>query len=170
MENVFFSDVKFFYDKVEILFKQQKERIKELLPDADVQHVGSTAIPGTITKGDLDIQVRVTADVFPDAVKTLTKLYELNDGSIQTDCFRAFKDDTFDPPLGVQLTVIGSEHDIFYKIRDVLLNNPMYRKQYNELKRQYEGKDMDDYRSAKRLFFERLMETPEYIELNKKEI
>ncbi|GIM47305.1 hypothetical protein DNHGIG_28540 [Collibacillus ludicampi] len=76
----------------------------------------------------MDIQVRVTADCFPDAVKTLTKLYELNDGSIQTDCFRAFKDDTLDPPLGVQLTVIGSEHDIFYKIRDVLLNNPMYRK------------------------------------------
>ncbi|WP_053583309.1 GrpB family protein [Lysinibacillus contaminans] len=59
-------------------------------PGADVQHVGSTAVPHSLTKGDLDIQVRVTPELFLKAVQTLSRFYELNDGSVKTDCFRAF--------------------------------------------------------------------------------
>lgn len=99
-----------------------------------MQHVGSTAIPNSITKGDLDIQVRVKANIFPKAVKELAKLYELNEGSVKTETFRAFKDDSTVPPVGVQLTVINSEFDFFWKFRDVLLMNANYRKEYDNLK------------------------------------
>ncbi|AHA58141.1 hypothetical protein M493_09057 [Geobacillus genomosp. 3] len=43
-------------------------------------------------------------------------------------------------PLGVQLTAIDSELDLFWKFRDVLLANDRYRVEYDELKKQHEGK------------------------------
>ncbi|MFE3575677.1 GrpB family protein [Lysinibacillus sp. NPDC059133] len=52
--------------------------MKELLPEADIQHVGSTAIPDSVTKGDLDIQVRVSAEQFSIAVELLSNLYDRN--------------------------------------------------------------------------------------------
>ena len=144
------------------LFTAQYSLIKAILPNADVQHVGSTAIPNSLTKGDLDIQVRVKYDEFQFAVEELSKIYSPNDGSVVTESFRAFKDDTTTPPLGIQLTVINSEFDFFWKFRDVLLSNDSYRQEYDELKREYEGKDMEKYRQAKNTFFEWLKGTPEF--------
>lgn len=81
------------------------------------------------------------------------------------DRFRAFKDDSTVPPLGVQLTVIDSEFDFFWKFRDLLLFNDKYRKEYDDLKRNYQGKEMDEYREAKNVFFQRIMETSEFKKL-----
>ncbi len=144
---------------------RHKALITKVLPEADIQHVGSSAIPNSMTKGDLDLQVRVDAENFPNAVHELSRLYELNEGSTKTQSFRAFKDDSETPPLGVQLTVIDSEFDFFWEIRNVLLSNEKYRKKYDELKRKYEGKDMELYREEKNSFFEKLMETPEFLSL-----
>lgn len=165
MELVNFYEHRFFNDKAHELFLEHREKIKQVVPKADIQHVGSTAIPGTLTKGDLDIQVRVTQEQFQQAVQALSTLYSINDGSVKTETFQAFKDDTTDPPLGVQLTIKDSEFDFFHKFRDVLLMSEEYRRKYDELKSCYEGRDMDRYREAKNEFFEWLMQTPEYKKL-----
>jgi GrpB-like predicted nucleotidyltransferase (UPF0157 family) len=162
IEIVNFSEHSIFHEKAQKLFIKQKALIEAVIPKADVQHVGSTAITYSLTKGDLDIQVRVIPEEFQSAVHTLSKLYSLNDGSTKSESFRAFKDDTTDPPLGVQLTVINSEFDFFWKIRDVLLSNDNYRLKYDKLKKEYEGKDMNDYREAKSAFFEWLIQTPDF--------
>ncbi|BDG47393.1 GrpB family protein [Parageobacillus sp. KH3-4] len=162
MERVHFLEQNHFHEQAEKTFLEQKKKILRLLPEADVQHVGSTAIPNSLTKGDLDIQVRVPAEMFNAAVEKLSTLYAINEGSVQTDYFRAFQDDTFDLPLGVQLTVIDSKLDVFWKFREVLLANDAYRAEYDELKKAYEGKSMEAYREAKQRFFARLMETPEF--------
>ena len=162
IEQVFFSNNNQLYEKAEATFNAHKKIIQELLPDADIQHVGSTAIPNSLTKGDLDIQVRVKQENFSDAVKRLSALYELNEGSVKTDNFRAFKDDSANPSLGVQLTTINSEFDFFWKFREVLLQNGQYRMEYDRLKRAFEGKGMEEYREAKNEFFQKLMETPEF--------
>ncbi|MFU8647065.1 GrpB family protein [Lysinibacillus sp. RSDA_15] len=162
MEKVNFYDSKLFNKNAERIFLIQKNKIKMLLPDVDIQHVGSTAIPNSITKGDLDIQVRVYANEFAKAVELLSNLYEINEESIKTDTFRAFKDDTTSPPLGVQLTVIDADFDFLWKFREVLLANKNYREEYDNLKKGYEGKSMDEYREAKDEFFQGLMETPEF--------
>ncbi|MDM5248534.1 GrpB family protein [Lysinibacillus sp. G4S2] len=83
----------------------------ELLPEADIQHVGSSAIPNSVTKGDLDIQVRVSTEQFSKAVELLSNVYERNEESAKIDTFRAFKVDTSNPPLGIQLTGNDSELD-----------------------------------------------------------
>ncbi|MGM0885208.1 MAG: GrpB family protein [Bacillota bacterium] len=166
MESVNFYEHSIFHEKAQKLFLEQKAIIEVVIPKADVQHVGSTAIPNSLTKGDLDIQVRVKPEEFLTAVHALSKLYFLNDGSISMDSFRAFKDDTTDPPLGVQLTVINTKFDFFWKFRDVLLMNDNYRVRYDELKKDFDGKEMDDYREGKNAFFEWLMETPEFKSLS----
>ncbi|WP_025117628.1 GrpB family protein [Lysinibacillus fusiformis] len=162
MEKVKFYDCELFNEHAEGTFLLQKNRIKMFLPDVDIQHVGSTAIPNSITKGDLDIQVRVFANQFAQAVELLSNLYDINEESIKTDTFRAFKDDTTNPPLGVQLTVIDADFDFLWKFRDILLENKNYREEYDNLKKEYEGKSMDDYREAKDEFFQGLMKTPEF--------
>ncbi|MFA1820177.1 GrpB family protein [Virgibacillus oceani] len=82
-----FNSTSLFKADAEQAFLSQMELIKEYIPEADIQHVGSTAIPNSLTKGDLDIQVRVTAEQFPEAVKALSLLYEINEGSIKTEAF-----------------------------------------------------------------------------------
>lgn len=160
-----------FYNQVglnsdaENAFNTQKERISKLIPGADIQHVGSSAIPNSLSKGDLDIQVRVSSSLFPCAVEKLSKLYELNKGSTKTSEFRAFKDDTTSPPLGIQLTVVDSEFDFFWKFRDFLLQNDKYRFHYDNLKEKFEGKSMNGYREAKDDFFNRIKQTKEYQKL-----
>ncbi|MFC7365413.1 MULTISPECIES: GrpB family protein [Bhargavaea] len=163
MEQVTFFENNFEHAKE--AFLSNKKIISGQLPFADIQHVGSSAIPNCLTKGDLDIQVRVTREQFPTAVKSLDALYEINEGSSKTDYFRAFQDDSAIPPLGIQLTVIDSEVDFFWKFREVLLKNNKYLKEYDELKKSHEGNDMDKYREAKSGFFIKLMETSEYKKL-----
>lgn len=67
------------------------------MPGADILHVGSTAVPHSLTKGDLDTQVCVTPELFLKAVQILSRFDGPNKGSVKTDCFRAFKDDSTVP-------------------------------------------------------------------------
>ncbi|MBO1910605.1 GrpB family protein, partial [Microvirga sp. 3-52] len=78
MECVNFNDQGNFKRDAEGTFISQRNLIQELIPNADVQHVGSTAVPNSLTKGDLDIQVRVSETQFNEAVKALSTVYELN--------------------------------------------------------------------------------------------
>lgn len=165
MEIVNFYNQREFKDNVEKVYFAQKERILHLIPNTDIQHVGSTSIPNSLTKGDIDIQVRVDQEQFTQAVEALSAVYESNEGSVKTNEFRAFKDDANIPPLGIQLTVKGSEFDFFWKFRDVLLQNDKYRIEYDELKRSFEGFEMEAYREAKNHFFSRIMRTPEFKQL-----
>lgn len=166
MELAHFHNERRFRDQVDRLFREQSRRIRTVLPEADIQHVGSTAIPDSLTKGDLDIQVRVPADLFPLAVQRLGTLYHPNKDSIRTDTFAAFQDDTTSPPLGVQLSVIGSPEDFFWKVRDVLRADPVQQRAYDALKQQYEGEPMDVYRVAKEQFIEAIMATEAFRRLD----
>lgn len=141
----------------EKLFQQERLRILETLPRADVQHIGASSIPGTITKGDLDMNVRVSRKDFKKAVELLKKLYEINQPENWSDDFASFKDDrSFDLDLGVQLVIINSNSDDFVKIRDLLSGRPDLVEKCNKMKMRFEGKSMEEYRREKAEFFENL--------------
>ncbi len=53
------------------LFESYKNKIQQLIPFARVEHIGSSAIPNAISKGDLDIYIEVSAQWFLDAIKKL---------------------------------------------------------------------------------------------------
>lgn len=154
MNTVNFEPVDRFIDIANREFEKQKNRILELITFASVEHIGSTAIPGSITKGDLDINVRVRKENFEETVVTLKKLYQINQPENWKDDFASFKSEPLN--FGVQLTIIGSQADDFVRLRDILIDHPELLKECNEMKQRFEGKDMDEYRKEKAEFFEKL--------------
>ena len=56
------------------LFNSYKKDISTLLPFAKVEHIGSSAIPNAISKGDLDIYIEVMSDQFEFAIEQLKTL------------------------------------------------------------------------------------------------
>ncbi|MFK3938555.1 GrpB family protein [Alkalihalobacillus sp. NPDC078783] len=148
------------------MVKKHSIQIQRLIPNADIHHVGSTAVPNSLTKGDLDFQVRVKQDDFQPAKQSLLSLYELNTGSSQTSFFSAFEiDDTL--PIGIQLTVIDSEIDHFWKVTKYLIENPTIQEQYNQLKRSNNGQPMDNYRQKKSAFIESILESEAFIHFSR---
>ena len=145
-------------DRVAGAFEYHRQRLSTLLPNAETHHIGSTAVPGSLTKGDLDIQVRVAIKQFALADGVLAEHYNRNVTSNHTRTFSSFKEDSADPPLGIQLTAVGGPEDYFCRLRDHLTAHPEANERYNALKRRFEGAMMDDYRAAKSTFMDALLE------------
>jgi GrpB-like predicted nucleotidyltransferase (UPF0157 family) len=153
-ERVTFSREESFRQVVEQVFVEQFRRLRELLPDAQVEHVGSTAVPGSVTKGDLDICVIVEREQFPLADALLDRQFGRNFGSDCTRDFSAFVDGGASVPVGIQLVVRGSELDCFVRWRDLLRSNLQLRQAYDDLKRRYDHLPMEEYQAAKSRFIE----------------
>ncbi len=137
----------------ESLFDRIVPLLRRVLPPAaDIRHVGSTAIPGCLTKGDLDIVVRVHATDFRVADAALTAQFARNTGSMQTSTFSSFEDDTTSPHLGIQLTAIHGANDFFHLFVERLRNDPNLLSHYNALKTRFDGRPMIEYRAAKDAF------------------
>ena len=149
---VYFSNASHVFREAEKLYAKVERRIHGVLPDADVRHVGSTAIRGSLTKGDLDVVVRVEQDDFRDADRVLADMFSRNEGSDKTDAFSAFMDSRSSPELGVQLVVAGTEMDTFADWIDRLTSDSKLRASYDALKARFHGKAMNDYRKAKEAF------------------
>ena len=156
MTNVYFKPATDFTDKANKLFRKQKSIISDLIPSAEIEHIGSTAIPTSITKGDLDINIRVQKENFNPAIEILKNHYEINQPENWTENFASFKSKIRGIDFGVQLTIIGSPTDDFVKLRDILIKNPDLIKKFNLMKQTYNGKDMEEYRKEKAKFFEGL--------------
>ena len=142
-------------------FAEHRARIAARLPAAEIEHVGSTSIPGALTKGDLDLLVRVAPSGFRAAVRALRELYAVHQAENWTPTYASFSDpESHDPPVGVQLVVGGSaDDDLFGPFRRAMTSEPALLASYNELKRRYDGSDYDTYTDAKAEFIERVMGT-----------
>ncbi|MBB1092779.1 GrpB family protein [Rhodopseudomonas palustris] len=137
----------------ERLFAAVQQQLHALLPaTAEVLHVGATAVPGCLTKGDLDIVVRVERKDFQAVEAALAARFARNPGSIGTDEFAAFEDEDRTPHLGIQLTAKGGEWDVFHRFVDALRADPDLMKSYNALKMAHDGQTMERYRAAKDAF------------------
>lgn len=163
-EKVFFADVTAHRASADALFARVESRLRTLLPPALIEHVGSTALPDGLTKGDLDVQVRVHADAFDDACRILALEYACNPGGF-TDGGRSVKDDDTTPQLGVHVTAIGGSSDIQYWQRDLLRARPDLRAEYDAVKRTFDGGDMTAYREAKDHFFSSLVTRSDQVEI-----
>ncbi len=139
------------------LFAAVSERLAALLPGADIRHIGATAVPGCLTKGDLDIVVRVGAEDFATADSVVAAAFSRNGSSVRTQAFSAFEDASSHPHLGIQLVAVDSPFDSFHLFAEALQRSPSLVEEYNALKRLHEGADMARYREAKGRFVERVL-------------
>ncbi|RVQ66520.1 hypothetical protein EKN06_10925 [Croceicoccus ponticola] len=139
--------------RAEATFAELVPLLRAILPsEAEIHHIGATSIAGCLTKGDLDIIVRLPAEAFGTAERALAERFDPNIGTIRTADFASFKDDDRDPQLGILLTAFGSDYDFFLDFHRALVTDQAAVAAYNALKARCDGGDMDDYREEKGRF------------------
>jgi GrpB-like predicted nucleotidyltransferase (UPF0157 family) len=134
-------------------------RIERLVPGAEVVHVGSIAVPGALTKGDVDLMVRVSGAAFGAAVRALRSAYTIHQPENWSPTFASFLDaEATDPPVGVQLVVAGSEAEaLFEPFLEGPREDPELLAEYKSLKRRLDGSDYEPYTREKGEFIERVL-------------
>ncbi len=145
---------------VSAVFESLHAFLTTLLPEARIEHIGSTSIPGAITKGDLDICVLVLPGAFAEADHILSEQFARNVGSHQSATLSSFVDNSLPVPVGIQLVALGGNEDFFLRWRDLLRSTPEILKQYEVLKRHWHGRSHEGYRRAKSTFIEQMLKAP----------
>ncbi|MDF2415764.1 GrpB family protein [Aeromonas sp. 1HA1] len=141
----------------EDLFLRYEREVKNLLPNARVEHVGASSIPLAISKGDLDIFIGVESDELEAAVQILTTLgFKEKVDTLRTSELYMLESRSSDD-VAFQLVANGSEFEFFLIFRDKLRANPSLVQQYNELKMSCEGLSQDDYRRKKSDFINHVL-------------
>ena len=93
-----FFDRSQFIFRIENIFLEVKAKIIEILPNARVEHVGSSAIPGAVSKGDLDIFVGVTQEDFLKAIDLIKHIgFSEKLNTLRTDSLCMMISSTYDP-------------------------------------------------------------------------
>jgi GrpB-like predicted nucleotidyltransferase (UPF0157 family) len=120
----------------------------------EVRHTGGTSVPGVLTTGDVDLQVRVDRQSFGRARDVLCDLYQ----PLHRDAWHAegafFVAPRSEPPVEIALTAIGSLDDLHHgEAWDRIAADPELIERYNEMKRTSAGSSEAEYNAAKRAFF-----------------
>lgn len=136
--------------QVRAILPRLAEQIAAVLPGVEVHHIGATAIPGALTKGDLDVVLRVDHEQFQAAVAALRTRFDVRQPENWDATFASFGTDTaFDLPVGVQLVIKDSEADFFLTTRDYLIAHPSALADYNQAKRDHANQGANAYWAAK---------------------
>jgi hypothetical protein len=130
------------------------EEVRDLLAEhgvpGDLVLTGGSSLPGLVTKGDIDLHLRVQGGEFAAAVERLRRVARVAHPEIWTASFATFE--RAEPPVaGIAVTVRGSEHDVrFTTAWERLTADRAAREEYNALKL------AGDYEAAKSSFFDRI--------------
>jgi GrpB-like predicted nucleotidyltransferase (UPF0157 family) len=122
------------------------------------EHVGATALPTGRTKGDVDVALRPSADEFPAVVAVLTKHLQVAQPGNWTSTFASFSDPTAPLPLGVQVSIRGSEDDFLVTLRDRMAKDDRLRSEYNRCKETAASGTREDYWQAKNKFLQSVLD------------
>ena len=123
--------------------------IKVLLPDATIEHVGSSAIPGALTKGDVDVMVQVEAAQFASARSALDSRFSYNPEMPPEDEFVSYSGEYQGMDFGIQLVSGNDDQFGFLRWREALKADLELLAQYNRAKQSRADSDMEAYRAAK---------------------
>jgi GrpB-like predicted nucleotidyltransferase (UPF0157 family) len=136
-------------DFIGFRWKEVERELRDLLPEAQLEHVGSSAVYGAWTNGDVDIQVRVAADKFSEAEKALAGTYQKVEKSGKTYAVYAHEG----RGVRLHLTAIDSERDVMVKQRELLKGHALLRERYDAIKRRHQNGDPEAYQKAKDEFW-----------------
>lgn len=142
------------------VFDEVHAVLQRVLPMASIEHVGASAVPGALSKGDLDICVAVHASDFEAALENLQALgYTIKGDTLRTEQLCMLESSRKDIPLAIQLIEKDSEFEFFHKFRDALRANPALVDRYNELKLKFAPEGPQTYRDEKAKFIRAVLET-----------
>jgi len=133
-------------------------RLSALLPKAAFHHIGATAIPGAVTKGDVDVLLRVEHLDFAAAVAVLQSHFVIKQPENWSEVFASFGDDSSYPfPLGVQLVVRDSEADFFLFLHEYFTSDVTRLAEYNRIKKEAAPHGSEEYWKAKDRFLSSIL-------------
>lgn len=142
----------------EAVYETIAAQLRSVLPGATIEHIGSSAIPGAISKGDLDIFVGVSPGEFSKATEAINGLgFRAKPDTLQTEQLCPFEGGSFPLDVGIQLVERGSRFEFFRWFRDLVKRDSVLRDRYNQLKRDAEPLDENAYRTLKSDFIEAVL-------------
>lgn len=145
------------------LYQSERDRVlgelQNLLPGVEVFEVGSTAIPGVIGKGDIDFLVRSQEALFAQVRDRLDQAFPRHPNQLSNESYQGYKVPS-PMDVAIQLTIKDGPYDDFLPFLEALTHNPHLIEAYNDLKRQWDGQPMSDYRHAKSQFIQKVLAQP----------
>lgn len=148
-------------DLVNNLFTILSKELNLILPKAKIEHIGASSIPGSISKGDLDVYVGVDSSYFNLAIELIKSIgfYE-KEGTFRSEELCMLVTDKFNYDVAIQLVANGSEFEDFLVFRNLLRDDHELVLKYNNIKTLAQSLSDDDYRKEKNKFIERVLRRP----------
>lgn len=123
-----------------------------------MEHIGSSAIPGALSKGDLDICVLVAPSHHELYVRALKNFgYVEKRDTLRTEQLCMLEWHKPGEEHAVQLVASDSPFEMFIAFRDALLARPALVAEYNQVKLNAAHLSEVEYRAAKSTFIERVI-------------
>ena len=140
------------------LYEKIANELRQLVPNAKVDHIGASAIRGAISKGDLDIFVGVAKARIEYTISKLErKGYRVKPNTLRNESLCMLENDSYRYPVALQVVANGSRFEMFLAFRDVLRKSEALLREYNQKKYLCEGISEDCYRSRKSEFIEKVL-------------
>ena len=128
--------------------------LSAILPDARIEHVGASAVPGAYSRGGVDICVAAPRDAFDEALTVLCEAgyvqHSQHDGVERHATLAAAHGAV---PLTLRLIESGSAHESLMRLRDTLRADPALLSRYNAVKIEAGAQGGPAYADAKAAFF-----------------
>ena len=140
------------------MYRKIAKEVRELLPNATVEHIGASSIPGAVSKGDLDVFVGVDRDSLERAVTLLEDNgYRVKPNTLRNESLCMLEIGCYECPVALQVVENGSEFEMFLTFRDVVRNSDELLREYNQMKHLCEGMSESCYRAKKSEFIEEVL-------------
>ncbi|MDO7196789.1 GrpB family protein [Acinetobacter pittii] len=139
------------------LFNSYQKDISALLSFAKIEHIGSSAIPNAISKGDLDIYIEVMSEQFEFAIEQLKTLNFIEKQNTLRTHELCMLESLNNDDVAFQIVATDSVFTFFLAFKNKLINSPTLVNEYNELKLQCSHLDPDQYRTIKSDFINRVL-------------
>ncbi|WP_298633676.1 GrpB family protein [uncultured Umboniibacter sp.] len=144
-----------------VVFDDAARRLSTLLPYARIEHIGSTAIPGSMTKGDVDIFLGVDRALHSKSIATLSEHgFHIKHDTHRDQALCMMTTDLYDIDVAVQVVENESVYEFFITFRDQLLSSRELLAEYNDIKCAACNMSENEYREAKAQFIERVLNCP----------
>ncbi|WP_328470974.1 nuclear transport factor 2 family protein [Actinoplanes sp. NBC_00393] len=146
-----------FLSTAQAILRHERDRLTVLLScPYDLVLVGGSSLPGALTKGDVDLHLRIPPADFAAVVTTLRSVYQVVHPEIWQATLATFSVEAA-LPTGVAVTPAGSEHDVrFTRTWERMAADPALVQTYNDIKLRHLG-DPDEYERQKSAFFDSLL-------------
>lgn len=141
------------------VLRAERGRLRDAGVPGEVVLVGGSSVPGALTRGDVDLHLRVPPAEFATAVDRLGDLYPVVHPEIWAPTLATFTVRA-ELPAGLAATPLGSEHDRrFTRTWTLLAADADLLVEHNALKSAAVGLRDDDvaYERDKSLFFDRVV-------------